>query len=732
MTTPSTCPALLRPVIALCLGLCLAPAPWADPPARPPSTPGAGQAAAPGAQGKTAVTANPLLEDWKTPFGVPPFDRIRPEHYRPAFETAIALNRREVDAIVKSEDTPSFANTVEALEASGQLLDKVGAVFFALSSADTNAEIQAIAKEIAPQLAALHDDVLLDETLYRRVRGLWERRAELGLASEQAKLLQETYEDFVRAGANLPPEKKKRLREVNQELSVLGPRFGDNLLKETNAYRLVIDNEQDLAGLPPSVVAAAAGAAKAAGLEQKWVFTLHAPSIWPFLTFADNRELRRQILEAYTSRGNRGNDADNNATLARTAVLRAERAALLGYKTHADYVLEDNMAGTPARVYELLNRVWPPALALARKELAELQATAKAAGTEFKIEPWDWRYYAEKVRKARYDLDDEELRPYFQLDRVREGAFYVANKLYGITFTERSDIPKYHPEVRTFEVKDADGSHLAVYMVDYHPRASKRGGAWAGGFRGQWVQDGKDIRPIVTNVLNVTPGTKDTPALLSLEETETLFHEFGHALHSILSRVTYRSLRSVPRDFVELPSQVMEHWVTEPEVLKVYARHYKTGAPMPEELIKKIKASALFNQGFATVEYVAASFLDMDWHTLEVGKTPEVGPFESASLKRIGLLPEIVVRYRSPYFNHIFGPGGGYAAGYYSYIWSEVLDADAFEAFKEKGIFDKATATSFRKNVLERGGTEEPMVLYKRFRGREPSVEPLLKGRGLL
>lgn len=681
------------------------------------------------AQGALAET-NPFFEEWKTPFGVPPFSRITNEHFLPAIQKGIAEERREVEAIANRTDAPTFANTIEALDATGELLDKVQSVFRNLTSAETNDRLQEIARQTAPLLAALRDDIFLNEKLFQRVRQVWEQRDRLKLDPEQRKLVEETYKAFVRGGANLDAQQKQRLREINKELSVLSVRFGDNLLKETNAYRLVIENRADLAGLPAGVVAGAAEAAKAAGLAGKWLFTLQAPSIWPFLSYADNRELRRQILTAYIQRGDNNNAQDNKQILARIAALRAARARILGYPTHAHFVLEENMAKNPEGVYGLLKQLWEPALKVAHRERDDLQAMARKEGKDFQIAPWDWRYYAEKVKQARYALDEDQLRPYFPLPRVWEGAFYVAGKLYGLKFIERQDIPKYHPEVRTFEVRDADGSHLGVFLADFHPRPGKRGGAWSSGFRQQRFKAGKDVRPIVVNVCNFTRPTGDQPALLRLEEVETLFHEFGHALHSLLSRIHYGSLARVPRDFVELPSQIMENWAMEPEVLKVYARHYQTGAPIPDELIEKIKNAEKFNQGFATVEYLAAAFLDMDWHTLSTEQPQDVLAFEKAALDRIRLMPEIVVRYRSTYFQHIFS--GGYSAGYYSYIWSEVLDTDAFQAFKEKGIFDQATARSFRRNILEKGGTQDAMEMYTRFRGREHSVEPLLKKRGLV
>ena len=672
---------------------------------------------------------NPFFQEWQTRFGVPPFDQIRTEHFLPALEEGIAQHDREVAAIAQSPAPPTFANTIEALDASGRLLEKAGSVFSNLTSAETSDALQAIQKKVAPMMAAHRDDIRLNPALFQRVKAVWETRATLKLDPDRDKLLEDAWKDFVRGGALLPKEGQGRLRAINAELASLSVKFADNLLKETNAYKLVVETKEDLAGLSERVVAGGAEAAKKAGLEGKWVYTLQAPSLWPFLQGADNRELRRQILTAYTTRGDHGDETDNKATLARIAALRAERARLLGYKTHADFVLDENMAKTPSRVYEFLDRLWTPAKAMAAREAVDLQAAIRADGKDFALEPWDWSYYAEKVRKARFDLDEQALRPYFALDRVRDGAFWVANRLYGITFTELDGLPVYSPEVKAFEVKDADGSHLAVFYVDYHPRPGKRGGAWSSRYRGSWVEKGVSVRPVVVNVCNFSRPAGDTPALLSIEEVETLFHELGHGLASILSKVRYRGLASPPRDFVELPSQIMENWATEPEVLQHYARHWKTGEVIPAELVDKIKRSRQFNQGFATVEYLAASLLDMDWHTLAETKEKDATAFEGASLERIGMPAQIVPRYRSPYFQHVFA--GGYSSGYYSYIWAEVLDADAFQAFKEKGLFDPATARSFRTHVLERGGSEEAMALYVRFRGQEPSVEPLLAKRGL-
>ncbi|MBI5835979.1 MAG: M3 family metallopeptidase [Candidatus Eisenbacteria bacterium] len=698
------------------------PATAADTP--PPSTTAGAQSPA-----ATPDPANPMLMEWNTPFAVPPFDRIKPEHFLPAFQEAIARHNREVDAIAKTPVPASFANTVEALDGSGELLTRVGQVFGQLSSAETNDALQAISRQTAPMLAAHQDDITLSETLFRRVRAVWDAREKLSLEPDQKTLLDRTWKRFVRGGALLDAKAKERLRAINSELAALSVKFSDNLLKETNAYRLVVDNRADLSGLPDRVTAGAADAAKNAGLEGKWLFTLHSPSLWPFLQYADNRELRRRMFTAYTTRADHGDATDNKTVLARIASLRTERAQLLGYKTYADFALDETMAKSPARVYELLDKLWPRAKKVAAREAETLQAAIRADGKDFKLEPWDWFYYTEKVRQTRYSLDEQELRPYFQVDRVREGVFHVANRLYGITITPLPNMPVYNPEVSAYEVKDADGSHLAVFYADYHPRPGKRGGAWSGGYRGTWVKDGKSIRPVVVNVCNFSRPAGDAPALLSLEETETMFHEFGHALHAMLSRVRYRGVAQVQRDFGEVPSSIMENWALEPEVLKAYAKHYQTGEVIPQALVDKVRQSKKFNQGFASTEYLAACLLDMDWHTLAAPREPDARTFEDSSMRKIGMPAEIVSRYRSPYFAHIFS--GGYASGYYNYIWSEVLDADAFHAFKEKGIFDPATARSFRQNVLERGGSEDAMTLYKRFRGREPVIEPLLERRGL-
>jgi len=681
-------------------------------------------------QAAPADETNPLLKPWTTPFGVPPFGEVRPEHYLPAIKAGIARQREEIEAIAKNPQPPTFANTLEAMENAGELLSTVSPVFSNMLSSNTTEQLQAINRDVAPLLTALRDDIRLNPALFARVKALWDARESLKLPPVPARLLDEQYKSFVRGGANLSPAQKERFRKINGELSSLGIRFGDNLLHDTNTFKLVIEREADLQGLPPSVVAAGADAAKAAGLAGKWVYTLQAPSIWPFLQYAGNRGLRKQILDAYTTRNDRGDPYDNKAIVAQQAALRAERAQLLGYTSHADFVLEENMAKTPDKVYALLNQLWEPARAMAIREAADQQALIKASGGIHTLEAADWRYYQEQIKQQRFALDEQALRPYFKLDNVRQGAFHVANRLYGLTVTPRPDLPTYHPEVQAFEVKEADGSHAGIFYTDYHPRPGKRVGAWSSAFRSTRMKDGRRVTPVVVNVCNFSRPAGDEPALLTLEEVGTLFHEFGHALNSLLSRNPYRGLGGFPRDFVEVPSQIMENWALEPEVLNVYARHYKTGEVIPAALVEKIKKAEQFDQGFITVEYLAACVLDMDWHTLPAGPAQDTTAFENASMAKIRLPRDIVSRYRSTYFNHVFGPGGGYSSGYYAYIWSEVLDQDAFEAFREKGLFDQATARAFR-TILEKGGTEDPMALYKAFRGREPSVEPLLRKRGL-
>ena len=675
---------------------------------------------------------NPLLEPFNTPFATPPFNLIQKTHFKPAFMEGIKQQKTEIETIVNNPQEPTFKNTVEALENCGQLLKIVSSIFGTLNSSLTDDEMQSIAKDISPIITQNSDDIWLNEKLFLRVKKVYDNQDNFQLNSEQQKLLDEYYKTFVRGGANLDEQEKSRLREINKELSLLSLKFSENVLKETNKFELVLDNENDLAGLPKDVVTAAAETAKENGYEGKWVFTIHKPSLIPFLQFSDKREFREILFKAYISKGNHEDELDNKEILSKMAALRAERAKLLGYKTHAHFILEKNMAKVPENVYSLLDQLWKPALKRAKAEAKELQRLIHKDGHDFQLQPWDWWYYAEKLKKEKFDLDDESLRPYFELDKVIDGAFMVANKLYGLSFEERTDIPVYHNDVRVYEVKNSDGSHVGILYTDYFPRASKRGGAWMNALRKQEIINNENIRPIVTNNGNFTKPTSEKPSLLSLDEVTTLFHEFGHALHGLLSNCTYYSLSGtdVPRDFVELPSQIMENWATHPQVLKLYAKHYKTGEVIPQDLVDKIEKSGHFNQGFATVEYLAASYLDMDWHVLEEPTIMDAKEFEDASMKKIGLIPEIVVRYKSPYFQHIFA--GGYSSGYYSYIWAEVLDADAFQAFKETDIFDAETAKSFRENILEKGGTQDPMVLYRKFRGKEPRINALLKRRGLL
>ena len=678
-------------------------------------------------------SANPFFKAFETPYGVPPFDQIKLSHYEEAFDEGMKRQNEEIDGIVTNRERPTFENTVEALERSGAMLTRVNNVFFALNSSLTSDEMQALAKDVAPKLSAHNDAINLNEHLFERVKSVYEQREDLDLTPEQDRLLEEQYKQFVRGGALLPKAKKERFKEINERLSVLSLQFGENVLKENNRFEMVIDDEADLAGLPDNVIAAAAEAAAERGHDGKWVFTLHKPSMIPFLQYSDKRDLREKIYIAYINRANHDDELDNKKIVAEMAALRAERARMLGYETHAHYVLDDNMAKNPEAVYDLLNELWTPALQRAREEVTEMQAIIDAEGGGFELQSWDWWYYAEKLKKQKYDLDEEMLRPYFKLENVRAGAFDTASKLWGLQFEVRTDLPKYHEDVEVFEVKDADGRHLAILYVDYFPRASKRGGAWMGEFSQQCKLNGEDIRPVIYNVGNFSKPTADEPSLLSVDEVNTLFHEFGHALHGMMSDCTYETLAgtNVARDFVELPSQIMENYASDPGVLKSYALHYQTGEPMPDELIEKIRNSRHFNQGFATTEYLAASFLDMDWHTLrDTQPKTDVLEFEDNCLGNIGLIPEIVSRYRSPYFRHIFA--GGYSSGYYAYIWAEVLDADAFQAFKETGnVFDQRMAGLFRDKVLSRGGTDDAMTLYVQFRGHEPSIEPLLERRGL-
>ncbi len=680
-----------------------------------------------------AASQNPFFSTYTTPFGVPPFAQIKNEHFEPAFMEGMNRQAAEIAAITAQKEAPTFANTILALENSGDLMDRVGTVFFNFNNANTNDGLQKIAQILSPKLSKHRDDIQLNAELFKRIKTVYDQRNSLKMTGEQKMLLEKTYKGFVRSGAALSAEKQERMRKINAEMSLLTLKFGQNLLAENNNYTLVIEKPEDLSGLPTSLIAAAADDAKKRKMEGKWVFTLQNPSIMPFLQYADDRALREKIFKAYLERGNHNDAYDNKALMTNIVALRAEKAALLGYENHAAYVLEESMAQTPAKVSALLNQLWTATVPVTKQEAAELQTMMDKDGKNEKLESWDWRYYAEKLRKQKYDLKEEELRPYFSLDNVRQGIFTLCQRLYGLKFEPRADIPVYHEEVMAYEVKEANGQPVGIMYMDFHPRASKRGGAWMTSYRKQELQNGKRIAPVVSIVCNFSRPTGGAPALLSMDEVHTFFHEFGHALHGLLSNVTYGSLSgtSVPRDFVELPSQIMENWSTEPEMMKLYAKHYQTGEIIPEALIEKMKKSSLFNQGFETSEYLAASLLDMSYHTLKPGQTPtDVLTFEKEAMDKIGLISQIPPRYRTTYFQHIFS--GGYSAGYYSYIWSAVLDADAFEVFKQKGLFDQKSAQSFRKNVLEKGGTDEPMKLYLNFRGAEPDIKPLLRRRGLL
>ena len=681
---------------------------------------------------KKEKSDNPFFNKYETPFGVPPFEQIKAAHYMPAYLRGMEEEQKEIKAIINNPQAPTFNNTIKALEYSGELLNKVSRVFGSLNSANTNDTLQKINRELSPMLSKHRDDISLNDSLFQRIKSVYENSDKFNLNEEEKKVLDNTYKNFVRSGAALSPEDKGKLRMINQEASILSVQFGQNLLAETNGFQLVIDKKEDLSGLPEGAITQAAALAKNLKMEGKWVFTIQYPIMEQFLKYSDKRELRQKLFTAYFMKGDNDNDHDNKTIIARIAKLRVERSHLLGYKSYADFALERNMAKTPAKVFEFLSQVWAAATPVAKAEAAAQQDMIYKEGGKFKLEPWDWWYYTEKIRKEKYDLSDELTRPYFKIDNVIQGLFYVANQLYGLEFSKRTDIPKYHPDVQTFEVK-RNGNHVGILLIDNYPRSSKRAGAWCGAFRGQSRDiNGKMINPIVTMVTNSTPPTADKPALLTPDEASTLFHEFGHALHQLLSNSTYPSVSgsSVPRDFVELPSQIMEHWALEPEVLKVYAKHYLTGEVVPADLVNKLDKSGKFNMGFTTIEYLAAALLDMEYHSLTEPVDLDIHAFEKAAMDKYGLIPEIKPRYRSTYFNHIWA--GGYSAGYYSYIWCEILDADAFQAFKETGnIFNKEVAARFEKEILSKGGTRDALEMYKAFRGKEPGIDALLENRGL-
>lgn len=674
----------------------------------------------------TQTESNPFFSEFQTPDGVPPFDQIKLEHYEPAFRKGMEEQNKLIQAIVDSKEEPNFENVIVAFDNSSPILDRVGGVFYNLTEAETTDELTALSMKLAPVLSEHGDNISLNHDLFLKIKAVYDKKDALGLNTEQNRLLEKIYKDFVRSGANLPADKQARLRDINKQLSTLGITFSNNILNENNEFKLFVDKKEDLAGLPDWFCQSAAQEAKAAGQEGKWLFTLHNASRLPFLQYADNRELREKMYKAYINRGNNNDKNDNKQIIKDILTLRLEKAKLLGYDCYSAFVLDNTMAKTPQTVMDFLGNLWQYALPKAKAEAAELQKLMDKEGKGQKLEAWDWWYYTEKLRKEKYNLEEDEIKPYFKLENVREGAFAVANKLYGITLTKKEGVPVYHPDVEVFEVKDADGSQLGIFYVDYFPRPGKSGGAWMSNYR---EQQG-DIRPLVCNVASFTKPVGDTPSLLTLDEVETLFHEFGHGLHGLLTQCQYKgtSGTNVVRDFVELPSQINEHWATEPEVLKMYAKHYQTGEVIPDELIEKILRQKTFNQGFITTELMAAAILDMNLHNLTDMQGFDVENFEKDAMDSLGLIPEIAPRYRTTYFNHIIG---GYAAGYYSYLWANVLDNDAFEAFKEHGIFDKQTADAFRHNVLEKGDSDDPMTLYKNFRGAEPQLDPMLKNRGM-
>lgn len=684
--------------------------------------------------GMAAERNNPFLEPYNTPYNIPPFDRITTADYMPALEEGLKIYRGEIDAIANQKATPTFDNTILAMEKSGELTTRVMGVLMSLSEADSNPELQKVADEAMLLYGSTVDNVMMNDKLFERVKYLYDNRAKLGLSGPRLRAVEKSYRDFTRNGALLSAADKEELKKLNNRLTELYSKFNSNLLKATNSYQLVVDDPAMLSGLPESTIALAADEAKQRGLDGKWVFTLHAPSRLPVLQFADNRDLRRQIYEAYTTQASSG-EYNNYPVIGEIVKTRAAKAKLLGYPDYAAYMTANVMAKTPENAENLLMQIWRPAIKRVDKEVAEMQTLADDLGDKITIEPWDYYYYAEKVRRKKYALDEDEVKGYFEIDSVAKGIFAMAERLYGIHFTPIPNAPKYHPDVKVYDVTDNKGEHVAVFMTDYFSRPSKRQGAWMESLQGSFIDpDGKSQRPIVYNVANFAKPTPGSPSLLSMDDVETMFHEFGHGLHGMLTRAALRSQSgtNVDRDYVELPSQIHEHWAFEPSLLKEYAHHYKTGAVIPDSLIAKIEASSTHNQGFTTTELAGAALLDLAWGHLNPaeGETVDVEAFEAQVANKLGMPRQVKYRYRSPYFKHVFG-SDGYASGYYTYLWAEVLDADGFELFREKGVFDPATAKLFRENVLEMGGSEDPMVLYVKFRGHEPSVKALLRNRGL-
>lgn len=677
------------------------------------------------------IDMNPFFSPFDTPYGIPAFEQIKESHYASAMREGMRIQKEEIAQITRNQEAPTFENTILALEYSGALLNQVLSVFYNLNSAHTNETMQQIAQEMAPELSTHNDDIALNAVLFERVKAIYDKRESLNLDDESKKLVEKKYKGFARGGALLSNQDKDKLREINGELSVLSLKFQENILKETNDFEFTINKESDLSGLPQDLISSAAELAKEKGKSGSYIFNLSNPMILPFLQYAENRQLREEIWRAYQNRGNNGNANDNNQLITKMVNLRQERALLLGYETHAHYVLEESMAETPAEVMNLLNQLWTPALNRSKNELKDLQAMVQSEGKTFNIAPWDWRFYTERIRKEKYDIDEQEVKQYFPALAVQDGIFLLCKKLFGLQFSELKDAPKYHSDVQVFEVKEKNGDLIGVIMIDLYVRPSKSGGAWMTSYRDQSKKDGKRIIPLISIVCNFPAPMDGNPSLLTFDDVTTFFHEFGHALHGLLSDVTYQSLAgtNVPTDFVELPSQIMEHWAGEPDFMRQYAKHYKTGAVIPDALIEKLINLGTFDQGFATTEYLAASLLDMEFHSMKEPMREDVQTIETRAMKRLGLIDAIIPRYRSTYFSHIFA--GGYSSGYYSYIWSGVLDNDGFQAFKEISLFDQETAGRLRKYVLSKGGTVDPMELYVAFRGRKPSVEPLLKKRGL-
>ncbi len=681
---------------------------------------------------KPQEEVNPLLLEFNTPFGVPPFEQISAEHYLPAYKAALAEHMEDINAIINNSEPADFENTIVAYDRAGKLLSRISPVFGGLRGAHSNPELQEVAREITPILTGHFNEVRFNQALFERIKSVYEQRNDLGLDREKMNLVDKIYNDFARNGAALPEEAREELKAINQEISMVSLQLGENLLAENSNFKLVLENEEELVGLPEGVIAAAADEAKKAGMEGKWVFTLAKPSWTPFLQFSERRDLREKLYRGYFMRGDNDNEHDNKAPFIELMKLRRKMANMLGYDNYAEYFIADQMAETPQNVYDFLYQIWEPSLKVAKAERAEQQALVDASGENFKIESWDWWYYAEKIRKSKYDLDNDEIKPYFAIENVQKGIFLLSEKLFGLRFEKRTDIPIYHPEVEAFEVINREGNHQGVLLIDPFPRPEKRSGAWCGTYRGaRYDENGEKVAPIVTIVMNFTRPVGDQPALLSWDETTTYFHEFGHALHNLFSDGQYsRTGRSVPRDFVELPSQILENWAGESELLKEYAFHYQTGEVIPQELIDKLNNASLFNQGFENTEYVAAAILDMDWHTIPLQDDVNVRDFEKSTFARIGLIDEIIPRYRTTNFGHIHSTG--YAAGYYVYRWAAVLDADAFNAFKESGdLFNQELAEKYRKYILAENGLWEGMEAYVKFRGKEPSIDPFLERSGL-